>query len=218
MALTEFLSSIRERGAVIVPAPPAPDQRLDDPTAVAVLQQLDAAARLDIAGDAPPLHLPTAHWAAAILYRACQFLAHRDVDANAVKQGLTIPPPAKPSPDVCYSADLLLRHLPDVWSLAKGIASEDPLIDSLLLLARQWPLSSVGIPLTGHLDVSPFMHYPSLRRLYADRIIARNDVTRLTHPQVRDAVSEALGDYPNLSPALAAALARNDSPTENAPT
>jgi hypothetical protein len=65
----------------------------------------------------------------------------------------------------------------------------------------------VGAPLTEVGDVSPFIEHPSLRRLYADRIIERGDLTRLNDVSAAEAVREALGGYPEIaSRPLAAAL------------
>jgi hypothetical protein len=202
MPLTAFILAIAEGGAVTVP-PPAPEQPDDPRQLTSAIQQIDAAARLDIAGAAPDLAPGVTAWAARMLYRACQFQVYRDVDADDVRRGLAMPCPAKPSPSVCYSADLALRHLPDVWSLARGIAREDPLVEALVAIARAWPLSSVGIPDLGKVDVSAFIHHPALRRLYADRIIARGDSSRLDHSAVIDAVKEATGAFPEIAPALA---------------
>ena len=84
---------------------------------------------------------------------------------------LAVPCPEPPSPSVCYSADLSLRYLPDLLSLAKGIASDDPLVHGLHAICRSWPLSSVGVPDVGELDTGAFLSHPTLRRLYVDRII-----------------------------------------------
>ena len=130
----------------------------------------------------------------------------REVDAASVQQALAAPCPRPPSASVCYSADLSLRYLPDLLSLARGIAPDDPLVAGLTALARAWPLSSVGVAGMEDLDVSAFVDHPSLRQLYVDRIIERGDVSRLKHPAVRAAVGEALGAYPDLAPRVAAAL------------
>jgi hypothetical protein len=115
---------------------------------------------------------------------------------------LAVPCPGNPSPSVCYSADLSLRHLPDLLSLARGIAADDPLVGGMTSLARAWPLSSVGVPGIEGVDASPFLPHPALRQLYVDRIIDRADGSRLADPAVREAVREAVGDFLNLAPKL----------------
>ena len=183
--------------------PPGRDEREDSRQLSSAIEQLDAQARLDMPAIAPDLAPDVTAWAARVLYRACQFQVYRDVDGDEVRRGFALPCPAKPSPPVCYSADLVLRHLYEIWSLACGIAREDPLVEALAALARAWPLSSVGMPNLGKVNVSGFTNHPSLRRLYADRIIARGDSSRLDHPEVAEAVREAIGAFPDIAPSLA---------------
>ena len=198
---TEFVHALLDSGRVSVP----PDETaLDDlSTAVGVL---DAAARPELAFEPPALSAAAAAWALEVLYRACQALVFREVDAAQVRRVLARPCPAPPSPAVCYSADLALRYLPDVLALARGIAPDDPLVGGLTTLARAWPLSSVGVPELGEVDPWTFLGDRSLRQLYVDRIIERGDAARLAHPEVRAAVRESLGAYPELAPKLTTAL------------
>src|SRR4051794_5827522 len=201
MSALAFVQALLETGRVRVP----PDR--DAPADVgAAVAELDRAARPELAFDPPAVDAPAAGWAVTVLYRGCQALVFRDIDADAVRDALSRPCPAAPSPAVCYSADLALRYLPDLLSLARGIAADDPLVAGLTDLARRWPLSSVGVKDLGAVDVSPFADDPSLRQLYVDRIIERGDAARLDPPPVRDAVREALGHYRDLVPALARAV------------
>ena len=196
-----FVRSLAETGRVSVP----PDEAIPSDVDPAVCE-LDTVARQDMASDPPALESPAAAWALTLLYRACQALVFREIDAASVEQALAAPCPRPPSPSVCYSADLSLRYLPDLLSLARGIAPSDPLVAGLTALARAWPLSSVGTAGLEDVEVSAFLDHPSLRQLYVDRIIERGDVSRLKHPAVRAAVGEALGAYPDLAPRIATAL------------
>lgn len=200
----EFVSSLLERGVVRVSAPPeAPrDWR-------AAIAELDHLARAEVAFDPPPLVEPAAAWGLSMLYRSCQFLTCREVDAETVRRALAEPCPEAPKPAVCYSVDLALRYLPDLMSLARGIAPDDPLVESLLGLASAWPLSSVGIKGVSNIGTAAFIVDRSLRQLYVDRIIERADVSRLDDPRVRESVRAALGHFPELAPAIAKALARD---------
>ena len=195
------MQSLLDNGRVSVPRDPtAPD---DLPAAVALL---DNAARPELAFVAPALSVPAACWALQTLYRACQALVFREIDADDVRKALGDPCPVPTSPSVCYSVDLSLRYVPDLIALARGIAPDDPLVTALATLAKAWPLSSVGAPGNGDVDPSPFIDDPGLRQLYVDRIIERGDAARLAHPVVRDAMREAVGAYPDLAPKLAASL------------
>ena len=172
-----------------------------------ILMDLDLAARIEMAGDAPPLSMGPALWAAMMLYQGAQFLAFREMDAGVVRQRLAAPCPSAPSPWVCYSVDLVMRHLPDLVSLARGVSPGDPLVEGLLGLARAWPLSSVGVAGVGPVQVGGFIAHPSLRALYVDRVLERRDLARLEDREVRDSIRAAIGDHPSLAPAVHAALA-----------
>jgi hypothetical protein len=201
VSATGYVQSLLESGRVKVPPEEAAPTDLE-----AAVAELDRATRPDMAYDAPALSVPVAVWALALLHRASQALVFREIEAEAVRQALATPCPQPPSPSVCYSADLALRYLPDLSSLASGIAPDDPLVAGLITLGRAWPLSSVGITGLDDVDPSAFIDDPSLRQLYVDRIIERGDAARLSHPVVRSAVREAVGAFPDLAPKLAAAL------------
>jgi MoxR-vWA-beta-propeller ternary system domain bpX4 len=164
--------------------------------------ELDLSARPHLAYDPPPLSRPAAGWALLLLYRASQALVCREIDGQAIRAVLAAPCPEAPWPSACYSADLSLRYLPELLSLARGIARDDPLVDGLLALAKAWPLSSVGVPGIEPTDASAFLSHPSLRQLYVDRIIERGDAARLADPAVREVVRQAVGGFPNLASKL----------------
>jgi hypothetical protein len=175
--------------------------------AVEALESLDRQARLELAFEGPGLDLRAATWAANQLYRTCQLLVFRDGEPGAIRQALSAAGPEPVTPEVVYSVDLTFRYLPDLMTLARAAASEgDPLVDTLLGLARAWPLSSVGMRDVGEVNVDAFRGHPALRQLYIDRIIARRDLSRLADPRVREAVREAIGLYPQLAPELAGAI------------
>jgi hypothetical protein len=201
-----FLHSLATDGRVRVAA--ARGETADVAAIEQAIRAADAAVRPTLAGDAPPLSLVAAAWALDLLEWGCRFLVHREHDAAAVAAALGRLCPEAPSPSACYSADLFLRHLPDLYRLARGVADDDPLVVQLAAVGRAWPLSSVGMALTGEVDCSSFMPDPALRQLYADRILARGDVGRLGDGAVRQAVRESVGDHgAALAPAaIAAAL------------
>lgn len=205
MALRPFLAALHESGRVRVARPPEPPE-VEQAGVAEILTHWDLAVRRELAFTPPAFSLPAASWAALRLYRACQFLVFRDLSAAIVEDHLATACPEPCSPSVVYSADLTLRFLPDVISLARGIATGDPLVDALHRLARAWPLSSVGCLRLEPVDPSPFLDHPCLRRLYVDRILERRDTSRLDHPSVRAAVREALGLFPELCPEIASAL------------
>lgn len=200
MSVARFLADLFESGRVLV-APDAPtesDQEIDP-----ILVSAEKVVALNHAGAAPAFSLPTARWAALILYRACQFVVCRDVDGKTIQELSQKKCPDSHSPQTEYSADVVFQYLPDIIGMTRAVASGDPLVQQLLILAREWPLSSVGIAGVGAIDVKGFIDHPGLRQLYADRIIARADVTRLGDPSVDMAVRQTLGAFPELCKPIA---------------
>lgn len=203
MTLSDFLTELSKEGVAVVVtdaeiSPGADWQH--------VIRHWDAQHRAELAFDPPALSLPAAEWAALRLYRGCQALVCRDMPPQDVNRFLTVPCPEPHSPSADYSVDLVFRFLPDLIHLARRIEQNDPLIVELLALAKAWPLSSVGIEGVGEVDPESFLQNPSLRQLYADRILATGDTSRLHHAVVRSAVRIALGAFPDLAPAVDAAL------------
>ena len=203
MSATQFVQSLLETGRVKVPLEADGPEGLEQAVA-----ELDQAARAELAGEPPALSVAAAAWALKLTYRAAQALVFREIAAAAVQQALAQPCPQPRSPSVEFSADLSLRYLSDLLSLARGVAPDDPLVTGLARLAREWPLSSVGAAGLAEVDPPRFMDHPGLRQLYVDRIIERGDAARLEHPDVHAAVRESVGAYPELAPKLAGALGR----------
>lgn len=221
MSLTRFLKALGETGRVRVSGSPVLEEG-DLAGAGEVLREFDQAARGGMAHEAPELSLPAALWGAVTLYHGCRFLVFRDIDAGEVEARLSRPCPESPGArtcySVCYSVDLSLQFLPDLHRLASAIATGDPLVKSLMNLARAWPLSSVGIP--GVVDVSPepFLEHPGLRQLYIDRILRRQDASRLAAGPVEDGVRASLGIHGCLCPRISRALEepeRNEEESES---
>jgi hypothetical protein len=201
MSALAFVSNLLDSGRVRVPSARQPPERLDE-----AVRELDRLARAEMPFPAPPLAPVAGEWALLLLYRACQALVYREIEPDAVRDALSRPCPLAPSPEVCYSVDLAFRFIPDLTGLARGIAENDPLVAGLLALAKAWPLSSVGVKGVGDVDVQAFIRHPGLRRMYADRVIEKGDLSRVCDPATREAVREALGAFPQLAPAIAEAL------------
>ncbi len=201
MPLRSFLLDLRNSGQVRVQRVFAFQAREVSDLEEALFD-LDRAVRIEMPGEAPELALDSAVWGAITLYRASQFLVFRDLDAEQIERALTRPCPGSESgnPEVHYSVDLTLRHLPDLARLARGISRNDPLISNLAVLGREWPLSSVGMEDLGELNSGPVLGHPSLRQLYADRILQQRDLPRLEDPGTREALRESLGAHPELAP------------------
>ena len=160
----------------------------------------------ELPGTPPPLAPQAAGWGAVMFYRACQFVAFRDLGEADMAHAFAPACPGDDSPATHYSVDLTFRYLPDLLKLAQSASQCDPLVSRLACWAEQWPLSSVGIAGVKPLRVEAVVGHPCLLRLYVDRIVTRRDTSRLTHPRVRDCVRESLGMFPELAPEMASAL------------
>ena len=203
-ALDDFVATLRASGEARVgtytPDPVRPGPRWPEELAAA-----DAARRDELGPRAPALETSAARWAAEILYRACQFLVCRDVAGEVVRQTLAVPCPGPRTPSVDYSVDLFFSVLPDLYELACQLAPADALVDGLKVLARDWPLSSVGVPLESGAPAAAFLSEPVLLRLYTDRVTARHAHDRLAEPRVRARLRADAGVFPELLPFAATA-------------
>jgi hypothetical protein len=200
MGLFKFLSALVESGNVVV----TQDFREEvEPEAEKILKDFDQLYRLHLPGIAPDFVPEAAVWGAKMLHRGCQFLVCRDIDGEIVMKAMQEACPVVRSPAVAYSVDLTFRFLPDLIGMTRNVASGDPLLQSLLQLARDWPLSSVGVEGVESVDTSHFINNACLRQLYVDRVLERKDFTRLGSPEVNQAIQQALGAHEELSPVIA---------------
>lgn len=170
-----------------------------------VLLSFERRYRADLPDTPPAISLPAAMWAAQVFYRACQCLAFREITGEEAQEMLR-PFSGQPDAGAHYSVDLTLRLLPDLLHRSRTTSRDDPLVEELLAIAHAWPLSSVGVSGVEVDDLEPILDNECLRRVYVDRIIARNDRSRLSHPRVREAVMEAVGMHEELAPQMVAAV------------
>ncbi|WP_395752344.1 hypothetical protein [Prosthecobacter sp.] len=153
------------------------------------------------------------------LYRVCQALVDRAMSEEQVAAICAAMPPLPTSPGEMFSQDLALRHLPELWSMARSMSDSDPLVTGIEQAALRFPLSSVGIALKNSPDLLSLRRHDGLWRLYIDRIIARQDALRLEDASTALAVADALGEHAHsLAPKLAARLALASAPALSAPS
>lgn len=205
MNLPEFIGELFAEGRVAVPAP-AEFTRHELQSAEQVLEQCDRAYRLDLPEGVPSYNKAAAIWAATQFYRACQLAMFRDADEAEIKKLSKTNLDGWDRTDVHYSVDLMFRFLPDLMRIVQSAAAGDPLIALLMNWGRCWPLSSVGIKGIGAVKLGPIANSPSLLLMYVDRILAREDMERMTNEPVRRSVQQALGMYSALAPKVAAAV------------
>lgn len=147
------------------------------------------------------------------IYRLCQALVDRAMTEEDVNRICAALPLLPSSPGEALSQDLVLRHLPELHAMARSMSDSDPLVSGIEAAAKQFPLSSVGIALQESPDLMPLRRHAGLWQLYIDRIIERQDASRLHDAHTRLAVANALGEHAfSLAPKLAARLALEASP------
>jgi hypothetical protein len=197
------LQSLADEGRVAVSAHLSD---IDDSDTVPLLKQLDARARNELALELPALSAKAALWGARLFHQLCRFVVCRDIAENQINAACAVECPAPRGPQTDWSVDLTLRHLPKLFQLARHLSNADPLVGQMKQIAAAWPLSSVGVPGLEKLRLDSFIADPALRRLYADRIIATADTSRLGEAQVDDLLRADLGVHRDLAPLIAGKL------------
>jgi hypothetical protein len=179
---------------------------VDDTDALPVLERLDRFTRDELALELPTFSPATALWAGRLFHQLCRFIVCRDIPEEQINLACAVACPEPRGPETDWSADLTLRHLPNLFQLARHLSNADPLVGQIKRIAADWPLSSVGIGELDTLNLESFVHHPARRRLYADRINAAGDRSRLGHAQLDDLLRADIGIHRDLAPTVAAAL------------
>jgi len=201
--LALFLKCLAEEGRAVVSPQPLAD---DVDRALSVLRQMDTLARDEFVLDLPEFSAAAAVWAARLFYNLCQFTVCRDIGEEHIVAACRVPCPSSRGPETDWSVDLVLRHLPQLFQLARHLSNADPLVHQMRKIATTWPLSSVGIADLENLQLDSFIGHSGLRRLYADRIILDGDTCRLGHARVDEMLRGDFGLHRELAPTLAAKL------------
>jgi hypothetical protein len=206
MNLPEFLDALFEHGHVATSSTEV--SAADSVAARSLLSEFESNYRLDLPDQPPAFSPDAALWAASIFYRACHFTVDRDANPELLHRMLLAPCPEPATASVHYSADVVLRFLPDVIKVARAVSPEDPLVGVLVELAGRWPMSSVGVAGVDQIDGRVMIEDPCLSRIYVDRVMVRKDLARLGDRTVRCLVEESLGMYPELASDVAEEIER----------
>jgi len=200
--LSLFLNGLLADGNVVVPRVMTALEPADLEASTLLLAQLYNRDRLEMPSDCPVFDPESALWAASYVFRVCQLILLRDINETEINSWLA-PTGKLQTAEVVYSADLLLRFLPDLFQLGGGISPEDPLVDNLKQTAITWPFSSVGIDQVTVDSPAVVLEHPSLAHAYINRIIQRKDMKRLKGEREKDLLKEILGaNQPVLWPGL----------------
>lgn len=193
MPLTGFLNDLLTTGCLTLTNQPESFDAADRNAAEALLRRYHAEDAQHMPSTAPAFDAPAALWAAAYLYHAVKLALVRELDETVVHKHLQdFPHPI--TPEAIYSADLTLRHLPDLLRLAKGLAPGDSLVAKLHVTAGKWPFSFVGTTIHES-DTTTILTHPALRQAYVDRIILTQDLARANAPHLTPLIHESLGAH-----------------------
>jgi MoxR-vWA-beta-propeller ternary system domain bpX4 len=192
--LSLFLTDLLHGGNVVVPRTISPIAGDDLDASLVLLQELYDQDVLNMPFGPPAFDSNTAVWAAEYIFYVCQLILLRDVDELQLQNYLKAFE-GEQSATAIYSADLLLRFLPDLFRLSSGLSPEDPLVANLKQTAITWPYSSIGLKEVAVEIPIEILNNECLRLSYIDRIIQCKDISRLKGIQEKELLKEVLGDH-----------------------
>lgn len=211
--LADFLTALWETGQAAVPELSSGGKvtfsSADITEATLRLRCYASDERTALPGVPPAVADAAAMWGLTAMFAACSLIVHRQQTVDALAVCFDSQMLDATSPETVYSVDLALRFLPDVHRLAMMLSESDPLCEVLEDLARRWPLSSVGMTFREPKEqsitvpvgaVGAWWSNACLRQLYLDRIIEREDVTRLSESCVAQSLRAVMGIHPDLWP------------------
>jgi len=168
----------------------------------AMLREWHAEASEDLGGEVLAFDGVAARAGARVLFRAAWCLLVREVSAEEVEElldGVEMPAPCAAAQ---WSVDVVLRWLPDVERLARGLAPGDPLIGALVRVAERWPLSGAGMRREvvgrGMVDGAAWeamRGHEGLWQLFLDRVMVSRAEWWLADEEVRAAAERSLGEW-----------------------
>lgn len=159
-----------------------------------MLEQWHADAVMDLPGPPLAFHPQAAVWGAILLFRAACLATFRDIGETEIHELLQRDPlPCESDAAAHFSADLCLRHWPDLYRMARARSEDDPLVKVMHELAAMFPLSSLGMNLSVSNDRFP--HHPGLRQFFAERALERADHSSLADPETGALIRLKLGAY-----------------------
>ncbi|MES2924613.1 MAG: hypothetical protein V4819_23875 [Verrucomicrobiota bacterium] len=159
-----------------------------------MLKDWHADAVMDLPGPALEFHPKSAVWGAILLFRAACLATFRDIGETEIHELLQRDPlPDGSNPAAHFSADLCLRHWPDLYRMARARSEDDPLVKVMHELAATFPLSSLGMNLPAANNLLP--PHPGLLQFFAERALERADHTGLADPEIGTLVRLKLGAY-----------------------
>ncbi len=159
------------------------------------LQSWHAVAAMDLPGPPLAFHPDAALWGAIHLFRAACLASFREMGETAIDGLLRSDPmPDDTDPAAHFSADLCLRHWPDLYRMARARSEDDPLVRVMHAMAAEFPVSSLGM---NRIDAArhPALQHVGLRQYFAERALERADHACLADPETTTFIRLNLGAY-----------------------
>jgi len=195
--LTCFLTDLVQGGNVIVPRTISPLDEDDVQSSLIILREFYEHDVFTMPGEPLTFDSDAAAWAARYIFYVSQLILLRDVDEDVMK-GYLSPFEGVQSAEAIYSADLLLRYLPDLFRLGSGLSPGDPLVANMEKTALAWPYSSIGLKdITAEIP-HEVLNNDSLKLAYIDRVIDKKDTGRLSGAVEKELLKEVLGNHGQL--------------------
>lgn len=192
--LNQFLSNLWKNGQVEVAHELNAFTPEELSEAQSILERSYIEEQIHFPGTAPAFAAEPALWAAQYLYRAIQFILLRHLDEKTIQEHL-LPWTVSINAEAVYAADLSLRHLPTLFSFAKGLSPSDPLLLELKNTASIWPFSGLSIAEAAPEAEAVLLSHPGLAIAYTDRIIAQRLKAKAQQAHIRPLIAAALGDH-----------------------
>lgn len=210
MELSNFIQQLFTTGTVLAQRQLTVFSAADEQQATQMLQQFYQEDIQEMPATAPFFNERAALWAAKYFYHAVQLTVMRDAEEELIHKSLTaFTEPIDAA--AMYSADLVLRHLPPLLQLAKGLAPADILVQVLEQTAAAWPFSSVGIETAEIKNEDILYSNESLAIAYADRLIAAKDLKRISDTDAKKQVLTATGLHLETFWPQAATILKNEN-------
>ena len=196
-AFIRFLTDLFESGHARVPPTDHTEADFSSVGAQQLLQERAKVISLSAPHKTPEMDVEAALEAARWMFLACQHYLDRRQTTDYLMEVLDLSKLFQiRAATVVYSVDLSLSFLPDLVHHSQQHAKQDPLMLALKRLANAWPLSSVGI---ADLEISSetldpwFSEDRCLQQLYLDRILSRDDASRVQDERVRETIRNSIG-------------------------
>jgi MoxR-vWA-beta-propeller ternary system domain bpX4 len=210
MELSNFIQQLLTHGTVSVQSGIIPFTSADEEVTIQLLQRYYNEDIQEMPGTAAAFNEQAALWAAKYFYIAVQLTVLRDEGETVINEKL-LPFGEAVDASAMYSADLILRYLPALLQLAKGLSPADVLVKVLEQTAALWPFSSVGIETEEIKNEAVIFSDASLRIAYADRLIAAKDIKRISGPEIKQQILSAAGLHLNSFWPQAATILKNET-------